>query len=365
MDSKIKFDNCDAKKALRYIYVNGGYEALRAAGLGRLCPKWLGDRADLITVGGAKTKSDESWKDTDHEIFETDVKKIVACVLEIAINTVMSMHVYTFCGRVFVQADGGPIGLRCTACLAALLMKLWDVTWIKLLDREGIDIYDFFRYVDDNRCFLRPIAEGWRWNGENFQYSDTWYEEDILSELTDQERTTRELVSAMNSLIDFLQFEGEESGQFENYRLPTLDTEIWVCEETGLLKHSFFEKTTCPNRVLQKATALSENSIRASLNQEVVRRLKCCSLDLPLTEKQEILSKFSQKLINSGHSVYSSQYILVHGVTRYMELLRSSKLNPDNPNYKPLYCDREFDKYSRKLYKMLASTEWYDDCVVK
>ena len=172
LGSGVKFENCDAIKALRYIYVNGGYEALRTAGLGRLCPKWSGDRPDLITVGGSKTKLDSSWIDTKQEIFESDIKKIVACVMEISINGVMSTHLYTFCGKVFLQSDGGPIGLRSTACLAAVLMKLWDQTWAKLLKRENISFYDFLRYVDDNRCFLKPLCEGWRWDGQNFSYSE-------------------------------------------------------------------------------------------------------------------------------------------------------------------------------------------------
>jgi len=50
-----------------------------------------------------------------------------------------------------------------------------------------------------------------------------------MSGLTDHERTTRELLSVMSSLIEFLEFEAEEAGMFSNFRLPTLDTEIWIC----------------------------------------------------------------------------------------------------------------------------------------
>ena len=184
----------------------------------------------------------------------------------------MSTHVYTFQGRFFIQSDGGPIGLRCTASLASLIMKLWDVLWLRLLRREGIELIDFLRYVDDARTFLRPLLEGWRWDGNMFKFTEDWFEEDMLSGLRDDERTTRELVSAMSSLIDFLRFEGEEAGMFENFRLPTLDTELWVCEKTGVIKHAFFEKPTCPNRVLHKETALSESSIRATLTQELLTK---------------------------------------------------------------------------------------------
>ena len=228
---------------------------------------------------------------------------------------------YEFGGKYFLQVDGGPIGLRSTACLAALIMKVWDVCWLNLLKREHIDILDFYRYVDDCRNYLLPLNEGWFWSSENkrFEFSKEREAADFSSGITDQSRTTAELIKAMSSICEFLLFEGEESGMFCNSRLPTLDTEIWLDEKTELIKNSFYEKPTCPNRVIQKETALSESSIRSSLTQETVRRLRNCSIELPIEEKQEILSVFAQKMRNSGHSVSSIQYILVHGVTKYIE----------------------------------------------
>ena len=93
----------------------------------------------------------------------------------------------------------------------------------------------------------------------------------------------------MSAICEFLVFEGEEGGMFGNNRLPTLDTEVWVDEEVGKVRYCFFEKPTCPNRVVQRDTALAELSIRATLTQETVRRLKNCSEDLTLSEKQVIL----------------------------------------------------------------------------
>ena len=198
----------------------------------------------------------------------------------------MSTHIYTFCGKYFIQLDGGPIGLRSTASLAALIMKMWDVAWLSLLENENIQIFEYFRYVDDSRDFLRPIAEGWRWTEDGFAYRQSWEEDDIKGGLTDQQRTTKELVAAKNSLIEYIQFEGEESSMFADDRLPTLDTALWVCEDTGKILYPFYEKPTCPDKMIQKETALNEANIRASLVQETVRRLKNCSEDLPIGEKQ-------------------------------------------------------------------------------
>ena len=91
---------------------------------------------------------------------------------------------------------------------------------------------------------------------------------------------------------------------FQSNKLPTLDLSVWWNGKK--LMFEYFEKPMCPNRVLQCDTALSDSTIRASLNQEVVRRLLCCSRDLEVQVKQEILSTFSQKLLNSGFSLASS-----------------------------------------------------------
>ena len=178
------------------------------------------------------------------------------------------------------------------------------------------------------------------------------------SGVTDSHRTMREITNAMSSILYFIQFEGEDPGMFVGDKLPTLDTSIWW---NGLsLVYEFFEKPTVPNKVLQKDTALAVSSVRSSLNQEVVRRLLNCSQNLEMDRKTDILSTFAQKLLNSGFSVASSRLILVHGCTRYVELVRKSKLPHSAPEYRPLHYDKNFNLYGRKLKKYLEKSNWYE-----
>ena len=128
-----------------------------------------------------------------------------------------------------------------------------------------------------------------------FFYCKEWEIENQNSGLSDQQRTTREFVLAMSSLVSFLTFEGEDHTMFLNSRLPTLDCEIWVDETSNMVKYSFFEKAMCPNRVVQKSTALSQNCIRASLCQDVVRRLKNCSLISPVVKNKRSYQNLAKK----------------------------------------------------------------------
>ena len=68
--SNISFNGWDFKRTLGYHYIGSGKEYLKQIGLGRgrVSPKWLGHREDLIAVGGSKFKGDERWRDTKRVI---------------------------------------------------------------------------------------------------------------------------------------------------------------------------------------------------------------------------------------------------------------------------------------------------------
>ena len=254
-------------------------------------------------------------------------------------------------GSVYLQLSGRPIGLRKTASLASVVMKEWDVAFMELMDREGITIDLFMRYVDDYRFFLRPLNERWYWAGDRFEFSWERREEDLKSQLSDQSRTTIELIKVMNSLVQFLRFTSEHYTMFESRRLPTLDSEIWF--EEGKFYHSFYEKPQNGNRVLQKDTALPVNTLRASLMQEVVRRATNCSLDLPKYELKKVLDEFSQKLVNSGHSNASARVTIVQGITKFLDNVRLSKLPEDHKHFRPLHLSKEYKREDRQIEKIM------------
>ena len=98
----------------------GGVQLLERSGLRRLCPTWSGKREDLLTIGGDTARVDKNWVDTKKTIFGMEKKRIVATIIEIHVNVMMSTHVYVFCGKYYLQLNRGPIGLRAKAYLASL-----------------------------------------------------------------------------------------------------------------------------------------------------------------------------------------------------------------------------------------------------
>ena len=111
-------------------------------------------------------------------------------------------------------------------------MKLWDSAWLKSMSREGLEIGLYVRYVDDSRNMLRPLTPGWRWSkSTGFVYKECWAKEDEDDQINPQARTRIELTKAMNDLVWFLRFTGEDGTMFEDNALPTLDTTMWVSDE--------------------------------------------------------------------------------------------------------------------------------------
>ena len=355
LQSDVKIDNIDPIMGLRYLYIVGGKELIERSGLIRLCPRWLGNRDDLITLGGKKSNNNINWRDTKNEIFDGDVKKIAAAVLECCIIITMCSHLYMFNGILYLQCVGGAIGLRLTAALANLVMAFYDQALEELLSREGISLNLKFRFVDDGRLGLRPVRAGWRWYNGGMMYKKEWVAEDL--NLSQQERTKKAIHGALNSICEYLVFTTEDGLDYEDGKLPTLDCKIWV--EGSKILYSFYEKPQVPNRTLQEGTALSRTSLESSLIQEGVRRLLNTSPDVDELTRSSIIDRFASKLYNSGHDVYTVQKLLIHAVYCYQDRVRRSKLQNEHPEYKPLYLSKNFNKENRILEKSGAKTEWY------
>ena len=357
VNSDLKFENVDVSAALKYLKLCGGEDHVREIGLGKVAPRWLGQRSDLLTLGGEALSEENKWSKVRREFTEHEKRVIIARVIETAVLICMSTHIYSFGPDLFLQCSGGPIGMRFTASLASIVMKEWDKAWMQLMERENLEFDMFLRYVDDCRLFLRALNPGWTWTGEKFEYLSSMAKSDSEEGISAVQRTTREITKAMCSMTSFLRFTGEDVSMFDGGVLPTLDTSLWI--ENGLIKFMFFEKPTIGNQVLNKDTALPTASLWSSLLQETVRRLLNCCSDLDIKKKRKILSEYGQKLINSGHSVKSARIIMVQGVVKYLWKVELSNLSEDDPKFCPLYLDKTYNEECRQVSKYRAKMSWY------
>ena len=165
-------------------------------------------------------------------------------------------------------------------------------------------------------------------------------------------------MASMNEVMGFLVFTLEIHEDFEDNKLPTLDTKIYV-ENGNIILYEFYQKPMASNLVLQANTALSETVKISSLKEEVVRRLKYTSMKLDHSKRMETLENFSQMMSNSGHKTIFMKRILVGGILRFEGQLRNNLLDKNDPKYRPLHqpsgrCRKRLKK------KVLSKESWFN-----
>ena len=201
---------------------------------------------------------------------EAEKKQIIAEVVSLATRAMFRNHFYKFGGRVYHQAQGGPIGLCGTCAVARMVMQSFDAKWGRRLQRLGVVTWLNFRYVDDSRSLLPPIKAGWRWEEGELKYCKRWELED--SHVGGETRTKNILRETMGGIEEYLSFTVESGEEFKDGWLPTLDVSLRV-DENNTVQFKFYEKDTCSKKTVQKDSAMEENSKIQTVSNDLVRRL--------------------------------------------------------------------------------------------
>ena len=98
---------------------------------------------------GPKANDQKQWDFPPVVITEIEKKMLIGEVLRLTVEILFSTHIYSFKGRFFRQADGGPIGLRATCAIARVCMGRHSVQWKAKLDMNNIQTEFIGFYVDD------------------------------------------------------------------------------------------------------------------------------------------------------------------------------------------------------------------------
>ena len=85
------------------------------------------------------------------EASEEEQISLYATALDIAVRFMFTNNLYTFGGRVYLQHNSGPIGLRVTMAVARLVMLEWGEHMREILTKADIKTYLEGVYVDDTQ----------------------------------------------------------------------------------------------------------------------------------------------------------------------------------------------------------------------
>ena len=153
----------------------------------------------------------------------------------------------------------------------------------------------------------------------------------------------------MNSICGWLVLTMETEDMFKG-KLPTLDLEIWVDQENRFM-YQYYEKPMIPNTVLHRRSAMPEGTRRATLNQELIRRMVNTSEQVPMDTRLEIIDKYAGKLLNSEYPLDQTRNIIIGGLKGYERLLSLSR-DIENPKWKPLHLSAGWNSRNRRIAKL-------------
>ena len=273
------------------------------------------------------------WRMTnpDRDLSEYQKRFILAKVVKVAVRSVFANHVYRFMGVIYLQLEGGPIGLRLTSIVARVVMDHWASMFLTSLQDSGIKVWAMIKYVDDVNIVLDILEAGWRWSGGCLEWRDEWLTADMESGQSQEERSMEVVRSAAEDVVGWLHFTIDLPDMHNNGKVPMLDLEVWVdhreVEEgqeprADVLTWNFYEKPSASARVLRATSAYSWRSKIVCMNMEVFRRHRNTSRQASLVHRLGIIQKFVCKLRLSGYCRASVDRMVEEGGRFYYRRLR-------------------------------------------
>ena len=220
----------------------------------------------MSSLGGKKLKEDQ-WI-YGPEPSKGDLKRLMSCALMIVIRFMFETHTYEFNGKLYIQEDGGPIGLRFTHCIARIRMNHWVRSVRRILEDSKVQIRLLKKYVDDVRFLMARISRGLRFIPEvGLLVYDPGFEEEH-SGLSDLEYTSLVLLQIMNSVANDLTFTVENQEQYGNKYMPTLDFQLRLEDKpdgSRMLRYKFFKKPMASKIGILQTSAMPENTKRNTI----------------------------------------------------------------------------------------------------
>ena len=102
--------------------------------------------------------------------------------------------------------------------------------------------------------------------------------------------------------------------------------------------------------VLHRRSAMPETTRRATLNQELIRRMVNTSEMVSNEKRVEIVDSYAEKLMNSEYPLDQTRNILIGGLKGYERLL-SLSMDKKNPKWKALHMAAGWNARNRRIAK--------------
>ena len=269
-------------------------ENIREEGLENVLPKRAKKSRVKLTINCLKSDKDDhlKWIPADQSPDEMQKKKIVANVLCIGAELVMSKHCYQVGNDIYMQEDHGSIGLELTGALHRPFMMYFDKLYKQKIQRADINLHMMERYVDDTNV----IAE---------------------VKNNNKEETAKEMFDIAQDIVEDIAVTMDLPSNHEDQCLPILDMACWLDSE-GNLNYKHFEKKTASKLVIPNRSAHSASSKRSVHINELVRRMLNTSKRLKWNEfVAPVLTEYMHRMARAGYPENYRKNILRNAIFIY------------------------------------------------
>ena len=207
LKSPMVIENVDWAAVARYIAVHVPQEEIDAEGLGLVIPKRKKTRTRRITVNYLRNKkNDDTWT-VARKPGVRQKKKMLALAITVGVQTVMSGHTYRIGDTVYLQTEGGPIGLELTGAVSRPFMQKWDLLYLEKIRVAGILMRMYKRYVDDSNQIAVVPEPGSRYDENTGRVISDG--QGLGAEVEEDERLAWILKGIANTVMEGIEMEAE------------------------------------------------------------------------------------------------------------------------------------------------------------
>ena len=225
-------------------------------------------------------------------------KLMVSLTLKSLILATLKNHIFSFNGKIYHQTSGGTIGDRLVGVLGDILGSFWCGEFLNKLRESGINPKIAKVYVDDNTIVTKPVPPGSRFRDDRVIIVEEEIENDrdVPADL----RTARILNDVGNSVCPFISVTVNCASNHEDGFLPILDLKTRIINNE--VEYRFFKKPSSSRITIMASSALPPNVKRATLTNEVLRRLRNAKGSLPWSVFFDTITEFSNDMKNMGYN---------------------------------------------------------------
>jgi hypothetical protein len=356
LESELEIE-IDERALIYHMAATHTQEEIVARKLEQVCPTRTysaGTRPGITSrsVTGTAKEREESdvWIEPQRSPTREEVRSILAAVVGHAVKDIMTNHVYTACGSIYLQTDGGSIGLRATSEISRLVCLKFDQLLKKKLNELRIVQLMYARYVDDSNSAYVATEPGLVFEEGELVMKEERIEADRME--PPDRRTFRVVQEVANSIWTNIQWTFDVPSNYSHEKMPVLDLQVGLKDRRA--QFEYYEKAVSTRYTIPSRSAHSWQVKRSTLTQEGVRRMLNTDPSASNSTRRKILERWDHKMLVSGYPERFRRQVLSASIGIYKDKIAKAAASGA-----PLYRPRSWQAQRREKEKALKVVSWY------